>query len=252
MLSSSEIERISRLSRSHHGLLLETGNLIKPGMDGYKLLSFLESRMQTVLPAAVIASFDVNINESICHTLPQNSLFRDEDIITLDLVLQEGGVFSDGAWTFICGEQSPESREFVRKAWEVSLKAFRAIIRDRTSLDMKKTVHNALVGTSYTLIEDACGHGIGKSIHESPDISYSLANQDDILWKKGMVFTVEPVIAMSGAKLFQHKEKGFITDNLSPSAYFEHMVSIDENGVHCLNIPQINDMDSIDIFSQII
>ena len=89
-------------------------------------------------------------------------------------------------------------------------------------------------------------------MHESPDISYSILNHNDIKWIPGMVFTVKPVIADRGAKLICSNKKEYTTDDGSCSAYFEHMVAIGENGPQCLNIPQIKAMSSIDIFSEII
>jgi len=252
VLSRHEIEKITSLSQFLHRCLRKLESGIIPGMDGLRLRALLESFIYDSYPAAQTVSFDVNVNYHVCHCSPDVEAFQNGDIITLDLVLIEDGLFADGAWTFICGEKSNENKELVQKAWDVSVRAFKAIKEGSSSLILKKAVHNALVGTPYSLIEDACGHGIGKSVHEIPDISYSLINQNDIFWKKGMVFTVEPVISLRNSKLFLDNEKGYITNNLSPSAYFEHMVSIDQNGVHCLNIPQINNLDCIDIFSEII
>jgi len=251
-LNESELEAIKNLSLLHHRSLMRLKEHVFPGMDGMKLLSILETNFRGSTPSIHIAAFDVNINFNVCHHPPSGRLFMNHDIVTLDLVLEQNGLFADGAWTYICGEKNEKNKSLIQKAWCVSVKAVKAMKLGHTSLDVKKTIYNELSGTPFFLIEDACGHGIGRSIHEIPDISYSITNMDDIIWKKGMVITVEPVIASERANLFLHKEKGYITHNYSQTAYFEHMVYIDENGVHCLNIPQINDLDCIDFFSEII
>ncbi|MDA3956151.1 M24 family metallopeptidase [Oceanispirochaeta sp.] len=252
LLTSTEIQIISDLSLYLHDCLLILGKGILPGVRGTELQRQLEQLLIKKKSRIHGASFDINVNHRVCHGPPNDSKFRNNDIVTLDLVFEKDGLFADSAWTFICGDRSPENEALLQKAWDVSRRAYCSIRTGGNSLEMKKSVHKELTGTVYELLEEACGHGIGKSMHEPPDFSYSLFNNNDIQWNPGMVLTIEPVIAYRGAKLICSKEKEYYTDNKSPSAYFEHMVAINENGPQCLNIPQIKDQGSIDIFSEII
>ncbi|QEN07549.1 M24 family metallopeptidase [Oceanispirochaeta crateris] len=252
MLTHAEIQSIADLSLYLHECLLLLGKEIVPGNNGLSLQNKLDEILQSHRTMCHSASFDINVNQRVCHSHPDESVFSSEDIVTLDLVLQKNGLFADSAWTFICGYKSPENRALLQKSWDVSKSAFSSIRLNENSFEMKKVVHRELTGSPYALIEEACGHGIGKSIHTAPDISYSILNKNDVKWNAGMVLTIEPVIAQKGTKLIYSKEKGYTTNNGSPSSYFEHMVAIDENGPRCLNIPQIKDINSIDIFSEII
>jgi methionyl aminopeptidase len=243
-----ELDSIRKLSRNLHEILLECSRIINPGSTIISLQKEILRLLHQRCPGTELFSFDMNVNETVCHGKSELTTAAEGDIITMDLVICKDGLFADEAWTSICGEGSPENIALLRKAWEVSRKAVLCIKPGGTSLTMKKEIHKALAGSGFSLMEEACGHGIGSQMHMSPDINFSLLNKDDIYWTEGMVFTIEPVISIGGAKLLHSKEKDWITDNKEASAYFEHMVAIGCTGVECLNIPEINLLNSIDIF----
>ncbi|MBF9016100.1 MULTISPECIES: M24 family metallopeptidase [unclassified Oceanispirochaeta] len=251
-MTDLELESIRELSILLHEVLLETSRTINPGSNLMTLRNEALSILALKCPEAELYSFDMNINETVCHGKSAKDRVAEGDIITLDLVICRNNLFADEAWSSICGEGSSEYKALLQKAWEISRKAVLSVKSGETSFTMKKEIHNALAGSGFSLIEEACGHGIGLKMHLSPDINFSLLNKDDVSWTEGMVFTIEPVISLGGAKLLHSKEKEWITDNREASAYFEHMVAISSTGVECLNIPKINKLNSIDIFRQII
>lgn len=247
-MTTSELESIRELSRKLHEILLECSRRIIPGSNRRSLQREITLLLNQKCPDADLFSFDMNINETVCHAKSDNITAVEGDIITVDLVICRYGLFADEAWSSICGTGSEEYTALLNKAWEISRIAVLSIKIGGTSLSMKKEIHKALAGSDFSLLDEACGHGIGFQMHMSPDINFSLLNKDDISWKEGMVFTIEPVISIGGAKLLHSKEKDWITDNKEASAYFEHMVAISSRGVECLNIPEINLLNSIDIF----
>ncbi len=247
-MDTGDLDRLRDLSRGLHSLLLSLSRKITPGMDYITISSMALNLLERFCPGASLFSFDLNPNAVVCHnSLPATSLVEG-DIFSLDIVLEKDGLFSDQAWTSVCGESSEERKALLSMAWDVSRTAVLAVRPGGDSLALKKGIYNLLRQTGYAVLEEACGHGIGRKVHMEPDINFSILNKDDVLWSPGMVFTIEPVLASGVTEMVLNREKIWVTGNNSDTAYFEHMVSVGERGVECLNLPEINLMSSIDIF----
>ncbi len=236
------------LSRRHHDLLIRGVSCIEPGTTGLHCAAALSDFLEETRDGISLIRLDINRNQTVCHAQPDNTPFTEGDIITVDLVLERAGLFSDASWSLICGEDIMGYRDLLEAAWTCARQAVLSAVPGTTSLKMKKDLHEILRNTDMALLEEACGHGIGREVHMLPDISYDLKNRNDISWRQGMVFTAEPVITRGECPMIQDGSENWITGNKEPSAYFEHMCLIEGSGVSCLNIPEINDINCIDIF----
>ncbi len=241
MLTPKELEHLKKLARINNKLLTSSAPLIKPGQKGSTIAHYIEQNLKKQLPRGRIFSLDININQQVCHCPPTDTALKEGDILTIDLVIQESGLHADGAWTFLCGKSSAEDRALLNTAWETSKIALAAAIPGCTSLPMKKDIHNFLRTKEFTLIPNACGHGIGHEVHAPPDIHYSLLHPRDIDWKEGMTFTVEPILSRKNARLQETAPGIYTTHNQEKTAYFEHMACITAKGPVCLNLPRLFD-----------
>ncbi|MDC7231791.1 MAG: M24 family metallopeptidase [Spirochaetales bacterium] len=248
----NDLQEVRTLSRRLHGLLISLTKKLPPGTSYSELYRKAEEILLREDPGTVLSTLDLNINSTVCHCSSPGRSLTEGDIITLDIVITKNGLYADGAWSTICGKGNERSHRLIEQAWETARAAVLSVTPGSSSLETKKAVHNSLAGSGFSLLTEACGHGIGTKMHMPPDINFSITNKDDVLFKEGMIFTIEPVISRCGAKLIYSKEKEWRTDNLEASAYFEHMVAINENKSECLNLPEIIQQKSIDIFQQII
>ncbi|MCK5044841.1 type I methionyl aminopeptidase [Candidatus Parcubacteria bacterium] len=182
-------------------------------------------------PAALCCS----INDQIVHTPPSDKVLKEGDILSLDLGMEYNGYHSDMAITVPIGEVSSEALHLIRatrKALKRGIKKVRPGIRLG---DISNTIQRHLEGQGLGIVRDLCGHGIGKKLHEDPQIlNYGKRNKG-IKVEKGMVFCLEPMATMGGEKI-KKEEDGFTfaTQDGSLSAHFEHMMVVTERGCRVL------------------
>ncbi len=230
---------------------MEAGKRIQPGCRGLELAAWMDNFRGEILPGSCIFSLDINVNEQVCHYPPTEKKLKEGDVLTMDLVIRDSGLYADGAWTFLCGGSCPEDRELIRGAWNLSKLALDSVQEGTSSFQMKKNIHDFLRTSPFSLVSEACGHGISRRLHEPPDIHYALLHPRDILWKEGMTFTVEPVLARGNGCVRETLRDMYVISNGEKSAYFEHMAYLSPQGPVCLNFPELGD-ESIDIFSVIL
>lgn len=188
----------------------------KPAFKGYK-----------GFPAALC----VSLNQEIVHGVPSDRKLEEGDVLSLDLGLVYNGFFSDMAVTLAIGGVSSESRRLIRIT-KKSLK--RAIARMKPGKhlgDVSHAVQNYIEDQGFYVIRQLCGHGIGKKLHEDPDILNVGQRHKGPELKKGMVFAIEPMAAM-GTTGIKISKNGFAFETADGglSAHFEHTIAITEKG----------------------
>jgi methionyl aminopeptidase len=189
-----------------------------------------------------------SVNQEIVHGLPQGKVLKQGDIVSLDLgiffplevFLKEkidltkypnlkNGFHTDMARTFLVGEVDPEVQRLVRAAKKALKRGIKKSKPGITFGDLGETIGRYIESQNFGIVRELCGHGIGKDLHEDPDIlNYGFRHSGQKI-KPGMVFCLEPMLTMGSEKI---KKKGFsfVTEDGSFSAHFEDMVAITENG----------------------
>jgi len=176
-----------------------------------------------------------SVNEVIVHQIPSDYALKNGDILSLDLGLIYQGYFSDMAVTVSVGEISRETQFLIRavkKSLNIGIKKARP---GNTIGDIGNTIQRYLEKRGLNVVKELCGHGIGRDLHEEPEVlNYGKRNKGEIL-KKGMVLCLEPMAAIGKAKIKKAGDGfGFKTIDDSLSAHFEHMIVITENGSRVL------------------
>lgn len=217
----------NELNRASEGLVLKCG--AKPSFKGYKADG-------KVFPDALC----VSINEEIVHGVPSDRILKESDIISLDLGILWKSFHSDMAVTLPVGDISSEARRLIR-ATKKSLK--RGIKKTRpgnTFGDIGNTIQRHAESQGFGVIRDLCGHGIGREIHEDPQIlNYGKRHKGEKI-KEGMVICIEPMLAAGGWKIKKSGDGfGFETVDGSLSAHFEHTIAVMERGARVLT--QLNE-----------
>lgn len=224
--------------------MLDTQNLA--GMSTLQVNDLVE-RFITVNLAARPASkgqygfeyvLNCSINQVVCHGVPSaTEIIRDGDIINLDVTLEKGGFIADSSKTYVVGETSPAARRLVRVAYEAMWKGIHAVQPGAYLGDVGFAIERHAKKNGYSVVRDFCGHGIGREMHEEPQVlNYGRPGTGARL-REGMVFTVEPMINQ-GTRKVATEDDGWtvVTNDRKLSAQFEHTVAVVPGGVEVLTL----------------
>lgn len=182
------------------------------------------------------ASLCVSINEQIVHGVPSEKILQEGDIVSLDLGFFKNGFHSDMAITVPIGEIVPEANRLIKAAKKALKRGIKKAKIGNTFGDVSNTIQRFIEDQGFTVIKDLCGHGIGKNLHEDPQILNYGKRHKGLDIKQGMCFCLEPMLAMTGeGKIIRSDDGfGFKTENNSLSSHFEHTIAITEKGTEVL------------------
>lgn len=211
-ISTEEIDRFAE------DLILSQGAI--PAFKGYR-----------GFPASVCASF----NEEVVHGIPSGRRLKDGDLLKLDIGLSLNGYFADCAFTYPIGNISGRARrlmEAAKKALELGIRKARA---NNRLYDISWAIQNYVESQGFSVVRDFVGHGIGRNMHEPPEIpNFGRPGSGPIL-REGMVLAIEPMVNAGTwqVKLGENGWTALAKDGLE-SAHFEHTVAITSDGPEIL------------------
>lgn len=169
----------------------------------------------------------IEVNETVVHGFPSNYTLREGDIIGLDCVAELNGYCGDSCYTFAVGEIAEKTAALLRTTKESLYKGIEAARAGKRIGDIANAVQTYCEHRGYSVVREMCGHGIGKSMHEDPEVpNYGRRGVGPLL-KPGMVIAIEPMINL-GSKNIVISEDGWQcrTKDRKPSAHYEHTIAI--------------------------
>jgi len=184
----------------------------EPAFKGYK-----------GFPNALCAS----VNSQVVHAAPSNYVLKKGDVLSLDLGIKLNGYFSDMAFTMAIGEVNPETARFIRITRKSLKMAINKAKPGNTFGDIGNTIQRYVEGQGFAVIRDLCGHGIGRNLHEEPQIAnYGSRHKGEEI-KEGMVFCIEPMTSMGDYRLKKSDDGfGYESKDGSLTCHFEHTLAI--------------------------
>jgi methionyl aminopeptidase len=198
----------------------------EPAFKGYRMGG-------NVFPASICASID----DVVVHGIPSERKLQEGEIIAIDVGTFKDGYYGDGARTFAVGAID----EAKQKLMDVTVKALQAGIDQAVSGnhlgDISAAVQKTVEQNGFSVVRDMVGHGIGRRMHEEPQVhNFGTPGTGPVL-KSGLVLAIEPMVNAGGYKI-NFKPDGWttVTADGSPSAHFEHTVAITENGPDILTL----------------
>lgn len=177
-------------------------------------------------------------NEVVCHGVPSaDEIVRDGDILNLDVTLEKNGWIADSSKTYLIGDVPPPARRLVRTTQEAMWKGIRAVRPGATLGDVGHAIERHAKKAGYSVVRDFCGHGIGREMHEAPQVLHFGKPGMGLKLKEGMTFTIEPMINEGRARTVT-LEDGWtvVTEDGKLSAQFEHTVAVTATGVRVLTL----------------
>ncbi|MFN7684959.1 MAG: type I methionyl aminopeptidase [Oligoflexia bacterium] len=233
--SPQEIERMRKSGAIVAQILHEMAELVVPGVTTYDIDRLAESRCKELgaVPAfkgyhGFPACVCVSINDEVVHGIPSKKrVLKEGDIIGIDFGVHVDGWFGDSARTVPVGKISPEARRLM-DATQKSLELGIAQAREGNRIfDIGHAIQNYVEGFGYGVVREFVGHGIGRALHEEPQVPNYGPRGKGLALKAGMVLAIEPMIN-AGSPEVKVLADGWtaVTRDRSLSAHFEHTVAI--------------------------
>ncbi|OTP67189.1 type I methionyl aminopeptidase [Caballeronia sordidicola] len=177
-------------------------------------------------------------NNVVCHGVPSPAeLLQSGDIVNFDITLETNGFIADSSKTYLVGEVSPLARRLVQVTYEAMWKGIKAVRPGGRLGDVGHAIERHARKNGYSVVREYCGHGIGREMHEDPQVLHWGKPRTGLVLQEGMVFTIEPMINQ-GRHAVRTEEDGWtvVTDDGQLSAQFEHTVAVTRNGVRVLTL----------------
>ena len=169
----------------------------------------------------------VSVNDQVVHGIPSNYALKEGDIVSVDCGVLQNGYYGDSAYTFCVGKVDEKVKKLLK------------ITKESLSLGIDSAQHGNRVGdigyaiqkhcqaAGFSVVRKLVGHGVGKNLHEDPEVPNFGKRGQGVLLKEGMVIAIEPMINMGNRDVVQEKDGWTIrTIDRKPSAHFEHTIAI--------------------------
>ena len=166
-------------------------------------------------------------NDQVVHGIPNDISLNNGEILSVDCGVVMNGYYGDSAFTYQVGEVSTKLEQLLRVTKESLYKGIEMAIVGKRIGDISSAIQSYAESFGFSVVRELVGHGIGKNLHESPEVpNYGRCGTGSLL-KEGLVIAIEPMINMGERKIMQHNDGWTITtiDN-KPSAHFEHTVVV--------------------------
>ncbi|WP_111670692.1 type I methionyl aminopeptidase [Algoriphagus litoralis] len=181
------------------------------------------------------ASLCISVNEVIVHGFPNDYELKDGDIISVDCGVFHQGFHSDSAYTYPIGEVSPSVKALLSATKDsLYLGIEQAVVGNRIG-DIGFAIQKFVEAKGYTVVRELVGHGLGKKLHEAPEVPNYGKKGSGVPLKAGMVIAIEPMINLGTRNIVQERDGWTIrTADRKPSAHYEHTVAILEDRTEVL------------------
>lgn len=240
--SPEEIEKMGTSGKLVAEILAEIRKRIKPGVTTQELdqLASRLSLKKKARPAfkgyhGYPFSLCVSVNEEVVHGFPSKRRLLDGDIVSLDFGVYFDGYYGDAALTQAVGKISPQAERLIQVTRQALFTGLGQVRAGKRLGDVSSAVQNHVEANGFSVVRQFVGHGIGKALHEDPQVPNFGEAGRGILLKPGMVLAIEPMVN-AGASEVELLADGWtaVTKDKSLSAHFEHTVTVTENGCRIL------------------
>ncbi|MDD4639037.1 MAG: type I methionyl aminopeptidase [Bacteroidales bacterium] len=214
--------------------LAEVGKMVAPGVTTMELNKFADSyiRKHGAVPAFLgyngfPYSVCISVNDVVVHGFASDYRLKEGDIVSVDCGTFMKGFYGDSAYTFPVGEISAEDRKLLEVTKESLYKGVQKALAGNRVGDVSHAVQEYAEGFGYSVVREMVGHGIGRRLHESPDVpNYGIRGTGKKL-EEGMVICIEPMINAGTKSVVMHSDGWTVsTSDRKKSAHFELMVAI--------------------------
>ncbi len=220
------------------GALDEVAKIIKPGLKTvsiddlcYEYFNDHGAYSAPLFYRGFPKSCCTSTNHVVCHGIPSNKILQEGDIVNVDVTAFKDGWHGDTSRTFEIGEVSVKAKKLVKTTFEAMMKAIEIVKNDINLGDIGETIQSYVEAKGFSVVQDFCGHGIGKLFHQEPNVLHYGKKGSGEKIKTGMIFTIEPMINLGNYET-KTLNDGWtaVTKDKSLSAQFEHTIGVTNDG----------------------
>lgn len=243
--NSKEIELMREAGRLTAKVLEAVEEVISPGINGLEVDKFCHNYIVDTLGAepGSLGQYDypytinVSPNNVVCHGMPTNKKFKSGDIVNIDVTVKKDGYYGDSSKTFLIGDVPLHVQRLVAVTQECLYAGIECVKPGVTLGDIGSAVELHAKKNHYSVVREYCGHGIGKLMHEAPQVLHYGKAGTGLELKPGMIFTIEPMINQ-GKRGVKVLPDGWtvITKDRRLSAQWEHTVLVTDDGFEVLTL----------------
>ncbi len=232
--TEEEIELVRKSSLLVAKTHAEIAGLIKPGITTLALDKIAEEfiRDNGGIPAfkgygGFPNSLCMSPNDQVVHGIPNDKFLENGEILSVDCGVVMNGYYGDSAFTYEVGEVDAETKQLLKVTKESLYKGIEQAVAGNRIGDIGYAVQQHAEIFGYGVVRELVGHGVGKNLHESPEVPNHGRRGKGVMLKEGLVIAIEPMINMGTKRILQHNDGWTITtfDN-KPSAHFEHTIVV--------------------------
>jgi len=232
--TSEEIEIIKESAQILGKAHAEVAKLIKPGAKTSDMDKVAEEFIRDHNGVPSFLNYNgfpytlcVSPNEQVVHGFPSNNELKEGDILSIDCGVFYKGFHSDSAYTYPVGEVKEEHKQLMKVTKESLYKGIEEVVVGKRIGDISFAIQSYVEGFGYTVVRELVGHGLGRELHESPEVpNYGKRGSGPKL-KNGMVIAIEPMINLGKKEIVQESDGWTIrTKDRAYSAHYEHTVAV--------------------------
>ncbi|UCZ85307.1 type I methionyl aminopeptidase [Pseudomonas sp. L5B5] len=181
---------------------------------------------------------NTSINEVVCHGMPHTeAVLKDGDIVNIDITLEKNGYIADSSKMYLIGNVGPRARHLVDTTFQAMWNAIRLVRPGARLGDIGHAIQSLAQTNGYSVVREYCGHGIGRQMHEEPQILHFGRPGTGLELREGMTFTIEPMLNQGSARVRSLKDGWtVVTRDHGLSAQWEHTVAVTRDGFEVLTL----------------
>lgn len=238
--TEDEIELMRKANQLVGSTLAELGKHIRPGVTTLQLDKIAE---EFILDHGAIPTFKnfpnpygepfpasicTSVNDVVVHGVPSDEVvLKDGDIISIDCGTLLDGFNGDSAYTFCVGEVSPEVKQLLKTTKESLYIGIEQAVAGKHIGDIGAAVQQHCEAQGYGIVRELTGHGIGREMHEPPQIPNYGRRGNGVMLKAGMCIAIEPMVTLGDRQIWMLPDKwSIVTRDRKPAAHFEHTIAI--------------------------
>ncbi|MGB2696713.1 MAG: type I methionyl aminopeptidase [Candidatus Zixiibacteriota bacterium] len=240
--SEREINIIQENGRIVAQALRFLGGKIRSGMKTRDLDTLAEKfiKKHDAIPAfkgyrGFPSNICVSVNNEVVHGIPGDRILTEGDLVSIDLGVLKDGYYADGAFTFPLGEVENETQRLIQITQNALDQGIQNAVAGKNLSDISHAIQSYVERSGFSVVRELVGHGIGKHMHEEPQVPNFGRPGEGPLLKEGMVLAIEPMVNSGSFEIKTLEDEWtVVTSDGSLSAHFEHTIAITENGAMIL------------------
>jgi methionyl aminopeptidase len=243
--TADEIEKMRVAGRLAAEVLEMIGEYVRPGVSTDELdricHDYIVSEQQAI-PAPLNyrgfpKSICTSVNHQVCHGIPGNKILKDGDIVNIDITVIKDGFHGDTSKMFFVGKASILGRRLVDITQKAMWKGIELVRPGAHLGDIGHAIQQFVESHGYSVVQEYCGHGIGRGFHEDPQVLHYGSPGTGIQLQAGMTFTIEPMVN-AGKRNVKLLPDGWtvVTKDRKPSAQWEHTLLVTADGYEVLTL----------------